>query len=56
MSTPDLSCHQSMGLPITYRRLWLFSAPRQLGAYYYISVYIITVTRPDLSFSKNELK
>ena len=31
-----------------YRRLWLFSAPRQLGAYYYISAYIITVTRPGL--------
>ena len=32
----------------SYRRLWLFSAPRQLGAYYYISAYIITVTRPGL--------
>jgi len=31
-----------------YRRLWLFSAPRQIGAYYYISAYIITVTRPGL--------
>ena len=31
-----------------YRRLWLFSAPRQLGAYYCISAYIITVTRPGL--------
>jgi len=31
-----------------YRRLWLFSTPRQLGAYYYISTYIITVTRPGL--------
>ena len=33
---------------VTYRRLWLFSAPRQLGAYYYISAYIIIVTRPGL--------
>ena len=33
---------------LIYRRLWLFSAPRQLGAYYYISAYIITVTRPGL--------
>ena len=31
-----------------YCRLWLFSAPRQIGAYYYISAYIITVTRPGL--------
>ena len=31
-----------------YRRLWFFSAPRQLGAYYYISAYLITVTRPGL--------
>ena len=31
----------------SYRRLWLFSAPRQLGTYYYISAYIVTVTRPD---------
>ena len=31
-----------------YRRLWLFSAPRQLGAYYYISTHVITVTRPGL--------
>ena len=28
-----------------YHRLWLFSAPHQLAAYYYISAYIITVTR-----------
>jgi len=31
-----------------YRRLWLFSVPRQLGTYYYTSAYIITVTRPGL--------
>ena len=31
-----------------YRRLWLFNAPCQLGAYYYVSTYIITVTRPGL--------
>jgi len=35
-------------LSFWYRRLWLFSAPRQLGAYYYISTYIITVTGPGL--------
>jgi len=35
-------------MDVTYRRLWLFSAPRQLGAYYYISTYIITVIRPGL--------
>ena len=34
--------------PDGYRRLWLFSAPHQLGAYYFISAYIITVTRPGL--------
>ena len=32
----------------SYHRLWWFSAPRQLGTYYYISAYIITVTRPGL--------
>ena len=31
-----------------YHRLWLFSVPRQLGAYYYISAYIITLKRPGL--------
>jgi len=41
----DLKWNLDCGLLI-YRRLWLFSAPRQLGAYYYISAYIITVTRP----------
>jgi len=27
---------------------WLFSAPHQLGAYYYINTCIVTVTRPGL--------
>ena len=43
--------HVSLGVILfiaAYRRLWLFSAPRQLGAYYYISAYIITVTWPGL--------
>jgi len=31
-----------------YRRLWLFSVPHQLGAYYYIRIHYITVTRPGL--------
>jgi len=33
---------------ITVDSVWWFSAPRQLGAYYYISAYIIPVTRTGL--------
>jgi len=46
LGAPTLAAEQWCHL--TYRRLWLFSAPRQLGAYYYISAYIITVTRTGL--------
>jgi len=33
-----------MGFTVySYRRLWLFGVPRQLGAYYCIRAYIITI-------------